>query len=87
MSNNITRTEYQISEYHKNRYINMLPDNIFYDTCDGCEEIWYENIGSLKKCFCKNFRLCEICLTDGNGHYIDFCSDSDIDNNIDRNDN
>lgn len=34
--------------YHKGRYINMLPNNVEYNSCSMCGELWYKS--DLKEC-------------------------------------
>lgn len=45
--------------FHKERYQDMLPDNICYDACDGCAEFWFE--GQCETCTICESRHCETC--------------------------
>ena len=63
-----------MQEYHKKRYIEMLPDNIFYDSCIECGEIWWE--GRLKECICKMFKICDMCEPTS-GHNFTKCEEED----------
>jgi hypothetical protein len=61
--------------YHKERYRAMLPDNICYDFCFNCNELWWED--TLDSCMCKAFTVCEFCNEDGNsGHTFAHCTES-----------
>lgn len=62
---------YEKEKFHKERYRNMLSDNICYDCCANCREQWYE--GKLKRCACREFKFCEECLLKEEEHGIDTC--------------
>ena len=51
----------EISECHKERYKDMLPDNICYDRCVVCCEKWFESRGP-ENCIGCGERICEYCL-------------------------
>jgi len=65
----------KISEKHKDRYLDMLPDGSSYTCCDVCGEVWWERI-SLPKCECREFKICEDCGKEGgSGHSYAKCED------------
>lgn len=69
-----------ILEYHKERYRNMLSDNICYDICTYCEEKWYED--TLGKCACGEFYLCKDCDSNNNHNIAKCTSGSDKSNSV-----
>ena len=52
--------EIEFQKFHKERYLEMLPDNVCYDSCDTCSELYFEDTGELAHCPCKKKHLTSI---------------------------